>query len=160
MPPFVPLSFVVPERLEQPRFTLRQLRISDAVNDYAAVMSSLDTLHGVFGPTHDWPTEALTFEQDLIDLGWHHKEFQNRTSFAYTVISPDESTCLGCAYLYPSDRPEYDAVAYCWVRKSALPDGLDPLLFNTFKRWLAESWPFNSVAFPGREIPWSRWHRG
>ena len=58
------------------------------------------------------------FEQDLIDLGWHHKEFQQRRSFAYTVMSLDEAACLGCLYIEPTKLRGYDAEAHCWVRTS------------------------------------------
>lgn len=144
----VPEDFTVPRRLEQPQFVLRPLLISDVVKDYDAVMSSTDHLQGVFGPGSDWPPADLTFEQDLIDLGWHHKEFQRRTSFAYTVMAPDESRCLGCVYIYPSTDPGYDAEAYCWVRASHVE--LDRALYDAFTGWLASAWPFRRVNFPGK----------
>jgi hypothetical protein len=150
MKSFVPADFVVPLRLEHADFVLRPLLITDVVKDYDAVMTSIEHLYGVFGPNSDWPTQELTFEQDLIDLGWHHKEFQNRRSFAYTVMAPDEGKCLGCAYIYPSERDSYDADAYCWIRASHA-EQLDQPLFETFKTWLQTSWPFQRVAFPGRD---------
>src|SRR5690348_7102885 len=112
----VPQGFAVPLQLEHEQFILRPLRISDVVKDYDAVMTSIAHLQGVFGPgSKQWPTHDLTFEQDMIDLGWHHKEFQRRSSFAYTVMKPDETICLGCTYIYPSSRQGYDAEAYAWV---------------------------------------------
>ena len=68
------------------------LTVNDVVKDYDAVMTSVDHLRGVFGPHSTWPRPDLTLEQDLIDLGWHQKEFQRRRSFSYTVVAPDEST--------------------------------------------------------------------
>jgi hypothetical protein len=150
MKPMVPPEFTVPLLLEHPLFILRPLLISDVVKDYDAVMSSVEHLQGVFGPGSDWPPPDLSFEQDLIDLGWHHKEFQNRHSFAYTMMNPDESRCLGCAYIFPGDGGEHDAVAYCWVRASDHA-ALGSILFDEFRAWLAASWPFRSVAFPGRD---------
>ena len=117
MTPFVPEAFAVPQRLVHAAFILRPLLITDVVKDYDAVMSSVEHLQGVFGPGSDWPV-GLSFEQDLIDLGWHHKEFQRRRSFAYTMMRPDEQLCLGCVYLYPSADPDIDAEIYCWVRAS------------------------------------------
>jgi hypothetical protein len=156
--PFVPVDFKIPHGFQHERFVLRPLLISDVVKDYDAVMTSVDRLQGVFGPQSNWPPPTLTLEQDLIDLGWHHKEFQRRTSFAYTVMQPDESQCLGCAYIYPSRQEgqaqvHVDAEAFCWVRESAAADGLDPVLFAAFKSWLKHEWPFRKVAFPGREQP-------
>ena len=85
-------------------FRIRNLTINDVVKDYDAVMSSIEHLRGVLGPSRVWPSADLTFEQDLIDLGWHQKEFQIRSSFTYTVMSLDESKCLGCVYIYPSEK--------------------------------------------------------
>jgi hypothetical protein len=149
MPPFIPATFPLPLRLAHPNFLLRPLVISDVIKDYDAVMTSVAHLQGVFGEDHLWPTPDLTLEQDLIDLGWHQKEFQLRRSFAYTVMSPDESRCLGCTYIYPTAHAGYDAEAYCWIRASDAPR-LDGALFETFRTWLKTDWPFKAVAFPVR----------
>ena len=149
---FVPQDFVIPERLETPQFLLRPLLIGDVVKDYDAVMTSVAHLQGIFGRDNDWPRADMSFEQDLIDLGWHHAEFQKRRSFAYTVMSPDERLCIGCAYIYPGERAGFDARAFCWVRASHV--SLDGDLFRTFRSWLATAWPFRNVEFPGREHPW------
>lgn len=126
------------------------LTVNDVVKDYDAVMSSLDHLQrqNVFGGT--WPKSTLTLEQDLIDLGWHQKEFQIRRSFTYTVMSLDESQCLGCVYIVPSKTPEVDADVYLWVRQSEYEKGLEPILFETLKSWIADAWPFTTVAYPRR----------
>ena len=154
----VPEDFEVPILLETDSFRLRTLTINDVDKDYDAVMSSIKHLQITrpFGPEHDWPTKELTNEQDLIDLGWHQKEFQNRTSFAYTVMSLDESECFGCVYFYPSDNPNFDIMAILWVRESRR--GLDDELFKTVKEWL-KKWPFKNPGFPGRTISWIDWVR-
>ena len=74
----VPAGFEIPHGIVHERFVLRPLLISDVVKDYDAVTTSVDHLRDVFGPGSNWPSPTLTFEQDLIDLGWHHKEFQLR----------------------------------------------------------------------------------
>lgn len=147
----VPDSFQVPEKTETDKFSLRMLTINDVDKDYEAVMSSIDHLQGVFGERSSWPSPDLTKEQDLIDLGWHQKEFQMRSSFAYTVMSLDESQCLGCVYIFPSHKEGTDAVIYMWVRKSEFDKGLDPILFKTVKEWIGKEWPFKKVIYPGRE---------
>ena len=152
--PLVPADFAVPSGLETPTFRIRMLTVNDVVKDYEAVMVNRDRIQGVFGPHSQWPTADLSLEQDLIDLGWHQKEFQNRTSFAYTVMSLDESRCLGCVYIYPAEPTGYDAQVILWAI------GAEPLtaeLHQTVKRWMAQIWPFQQVGFPGREIPWSEW---
>ncbi|MEZ5923135.1 MAG: hypothetical protein R3D57_02005 [Hyphomicrobiaceae bacterium] len=145
----VPDDFVVPLALETSEFRLRPLLIGDVVKDYEAVMTSVEHLKGLMSPGSDWPVD-LTFEDDLIDLGWHHKEFRRRTSFAFTVMSLDESRCLGCCYIYPASDPAHDAEAYYWARQSELAGGLEERLGVAFRDWLARDWPFKRVAFPGR----------
>jgi RimJ/RimL family protein N-acetyltransferase len=155
----VPKDFQVPDVFETDRFRLRMLRVTDVVKDYDAVMSSIEHLRKTmpFGPDHVWPTRDLSFEQDLIDLGWHHKEFQRRTSFAYTVMRLDETECLGCVYIYPTSHDEYDAEIIMWVRQSEVETGLDDYLFAAVKQWIKDRWPFAHPGYPGREIDWNTW---
>jgi hypothetical protein len=156
--PFVPAEFKVPDTLETSYFRARMLTINDVVKDYDAVMTSIDHLLGVFGPKSKWPSKGLTFQQNLIDLGWHQKEFQIRRSFAYTVVSLDESQVIGCLYINPTTKSAYDASVIMWVRASVLNSGLDTILFNSVKQWLKVIWPFKKVAYPGREIKWEEWY--
>ncbi len=155
--PFVSPEFKVPEVLETDKFRLRMLTIKDVEKDYDAVITSIDHLKGIFGKRDPWPSEDLTLEQDLIDLGWHQKEFQRRTSFALTVMNIEESKCLGCVYIDPTLKIGYDAEVYLWVRKSEFDNGLDPILFDGVKNWIEKEWPFKNVAYPGREIEWTTW---
>jgi len=155
--PFVPPDFTIPEKLETEKFRVRMLTVNDVVKDYDAVMTSIDHLRGVFGPQSKWPSKELTLEQDLIDLGWHQKEFQRRTSFAYTVMNPEESQCLGCVYIDPTNKNGYDAEVYLWVRESEVENGLDSILYDAVKNWIEAEWTFKKVAYPGREIDWTAW---
>jgi len=152
---FVPAEFVVPSDLVTANFTLRMLSIDDVDKDFEAVTSSAERLSKVW-PDSGWPA-ALTFRQNLVDLGWHEKEFQNRTSFAYTVVAPDESQVLGCVYFYPTDKAGHDAEVFLWVRESESADDLDQDLFDVVQRWLASNWPFENPAYPGRTINWEQW---
>lgn len=155
--PFLPSDFEVPTVFENEHFRIRTLTVNDVVKDYDAVMSSLDHLQGVFGPNSDWPSADLTFEQDLIDLGWHQKEFQRRTSFAFTVVSLDEERVLGCVYFYPTHKGDFDVDITMWVRADIADDGHDSLLFQTVSLWVSESWPFEKPAYPGRTVTWDDW---
>jgi hypothetical protein len=155
--PFVPKEFKVPEKLETQEFRLRMLTVNDVVKDYDAVMTSVEHLKTIW-PDGSWP-EGLTFEQDLIDLGWHQKEFQRRTSFAYTVVTLSESKVTGCVYINPTPKRGYDAVVYLWARQSELEGGLEARLLSAVKEWLAKEWPFKKVAFPGRDISWEDWRK-
>lgn len=153
----VPESFTVPTVFETRHFRIRTLTINDTVKDYDAVMSSVDHLRGVFGPYSTWPSSDLTLEQDLIDLGWHQKEFQMRSSFAYTVVSLDETRVLGCLYINPTLREGFDASITMWVRADVVDDGYDAILFNTVKNWISSNWPFKNPGYPGRAIDWAEW---
>ena len=135
MSKLVPDEFAVPAALETERFRLRMLTVRDVVADFEAIRDR---------------APGLTLEQNLIDLGWHQKEFQDRSSFAYTVVDPaDDGHVLGCAYIYPTDEPGFDAVAKCWVRREAA--GLDRELYEGFRAWIEREWPFGRVTYPGRD---------
>jgi hypothetical protein len=153
--PFVPDDFTIPLKLETGEFRLRMLTVNDVVKDYDAVMTSVEHLKTVW-PGGEWP-DGLTFEQDLIDLGWHQKEFQIRRSFAYTVVTPSESMVTGCVYINPTRKRGYDAVVYLWARQSELAGGLETRLYAAVREWIAKEWPFRKVAFPGRDIEWPAW---
>ena len=155
----VPDDFDVPNILEHPRFRLRMLSVNDLVKDYEAVMSSVEHLRTTYSRESgsSWP-EGLTIEGDLIDLGWHQREFTLRTSFAYTMMTPDEKRCLGCVYIMPTRKRDHDCKVEMWVRADALASGLDEELYRTLRAWIADIWPFTNPAFPGRTISFGEWH--
>lgn len=153
--PFVPPEFTVPDALETATFRLRMLTVNDVVKDYDAVITSVEHLKAIW-PGGKWPA-GLTLEQNLIDLGWHQKEFQTRRSFAYTVVTPSESMVIGCVYIEPTHRQGYDAVVALWARQSELAGGLEVRLHATVKEWIGSRWPFKAVGFPGRDIAWDTW---
>ena len=154
--PLVSDDFDVPEILETPRMRLRPLTINDAVKDYEAVMTSEQRLRTVHDPGGQWPS-GLTLEQDIVELGWHQTEFQLRTSFAYTVASLDEAEIMGCLYIYPTRVPGYGAEITMWVRQSRVDEGLDEHLFETVEAWIADCWPLQNPAYPGRRIAFAEW---
>jgi len=153
--PFVPPEFKVPEKLETKEFRLRMLTVNDVIKDFDAVMSSAEHLRTIWRGG-SWP-DGLTIEQNLIDLGWHQKEFQTRRSFAYTVVTPSESHVTGCVYIVPARKPGYDAEVYLWARQSELAGGLESTLYAAVREWLAKEWPFKKPAFPGRDVDWDTW---
>ena len=99
----------------------------------------------------------MTLEQDLIDLGWHQKEFQRRSSFTYTVVTLDENQVIGCVYIFPTTKGDFNSTVEMWVRASVLDAGLDNILYKSVKQWISEEWPFKMVAYPGRDISWEEW---
>jgi len=139
----VPADFEAPAVLEHERFRLRMLTVDDVVADFDALCSRVDR------DGKPQPPFVATVRENLIDLGWHQKEFELRRSFAYTVVAPDESEVLGCVYVDPSDT--HDARVRMWVRRSAWEDGLDPLLEQAVREWIATRWPFRDVSFAERD---------
>src|SRR5438034_10417056 len=91
------------------------LTVDDVVKDFDAICDRVDHKGSPQQPF------VPTVAENLVDLGWHQKEFQLRRSFAYTVVAPDESRVLGCAYIYPSET--HDARVWMWVRRDAWEDG-------------------------------------
>jgi hypothetical protein len=133
----VPDDFVVPAVLEHERFRLRMLTVDDVVKDFDAICNRVD---------HEGsprPPFVESVAENLIDLGWHQREFQLRRSFAYTIVAPDESRVLGCAYIDPSET--HDARVWMWVRSQAWEEGLDPLVEAVLRDWVEREWPFENV---------------
>ena len=139
-------DFLLPERLEGDGFCLRPLTIHDLLRDYEAVVSSCEHLQSL-DPGSSWPG-GLTLEQNLIDLGWHEKEFQRRSSFAYTVVDTDDVRTLGCVYIYPSAQAGCDAEVFLWARQSELANNLETRLLEAVRHWMTDPkpCPWSSVA--------------
>ena len=147
---FLPPDFVVPVAVETDGFRMRMLTIHDLVKDYDAVMSSREHLWRRFGGVWGWPKPEMTLEQNLIDLGWHQKEFQRHSSFAYTAVTLDETRTLGCAYIDPPTAGGMDAEVWFWARQSELQGRLEDRLDAHLRRWLRSEWGFRAVSLNGQ----------
>jgi hypothetical protein len=93
-----------------------------------------------------------------MDLGCHQRRFPNRSSFAYTVATLDESTVVGCVYIDPTRKRGHDAEVYLWVRESLVRAGLDSRLHGSVKNWLDSHWAFDNPGMPGRNVDWETWN--
>lgn len=149
-------DFGIPESLKTEHFLIRKLTFGDVKLDYEAVMSSIDIIKRTRGGS--WPTKDLTFEDDQIDLGWHQREFEYKSSFAFTVMNPEETECLGCVYFYPTgfrkEAPkDSDVDISFWVTQKAYDMGLYPELYKVLKDWLAKDWPFKKPFWSNTELP-------
>jgi len=153
----VPADFQVPAELLTEAFRLRPITIHDVVKDYDAVMTNRAYLWSLFGESWGWPAEALTLEQDLIDLAWHQKEAQLCRAFNYAVMSLDEKRLLGCVYIDPPEKQGFDAQVMLWLRRDGVDASLEDTLIAAVRNWLRDAWPFANVAFPGRDISWREW---
>lgn len=152
MKTLVPKDYHIPLKLEKKSFFLRPLSVQDNEKDYIAVTNSMAYRGGV-----DKKVKNLTKQKNLENLKRHEREFKSRKAFTYTVMKLDEASCLGCVYINPPTRGNYDAEVWIWVTKEAYDKGFNSELYRTIKIWLEEDWPFKRVAYPGREISWDTW---
>ncbi|OAI54625.1 twin-arginine translocation pathway signal protein [Gaiella sp. SCGC AG-212-M14] len=145
---FVPSDFVVPRRLETAQFVLEPLGPQHNEPDYAAWTSSMDHIHGTPGwEESKWPRE-MTLDENRADLERHASDFEGRTGFTYTVLSPDGDV-IGCVYIYPSKTEAVDAQVLSWVRASDAD--LDAPLWRAVSGWIESDWPFGPVEYAARD---------
>lgn len=147
-------DFQPPAELRTAEFLLRPIRASDAELDYEAVMESKEFLR--LWEQTGWPEDDFTVEANRADLEKMVHRFNDGESFAYTVMNPSETECLGCVYVFPTTAPlfakgqitpiagaawsDYEAAIYFWVRKARLVDGLDLRLLAMLRLWFARDW--------------------
>mgnify|MGYP003347746425 CR=1 FL=1 len=159
--PFVPDDFEVPRSLRAEHFVLEPLGPQHNVSDHAAWGSSIDHIRSTPGfDPDDWGGDTwpypMSAEQNLADLQMHAGEFERREAFAYTVLDGDGdgAEVIGCVYIDPDNATDAllraDAMVRCWVRSDRAL--LDPVLAASVREWLAASWPFTRVRFPGRDV--------
>ncbi len=148
--PLLPDGLRPPECWGGPGWQARPLRLSDAEADFEAVMASAERLRGWMDPDDPWP-EAMTLDENRVDLGWHEREFTSGHSYAWTVV--EGARVVGCCYLYPSDREGPAAMAFWWVRTGS--EALDTPLGAAFRALIA-ALPV-TCAFPGRDEGWQAW---
>ena len=155
--PFVPPEFEVPEPIKTDDFILRKLTTKDLEQDYEAVMSSKVSLRQIFQKDDDWPADDMTLEANYEDLEYHEEEFDQRKSFTYTMLNVDESSCIGCVYIYPWRGKVYNSQVYYWVIDSEKAKGLDEKVGSFLRDWIEQVWPIENPVFPGRDMDWEEW---
>lgn len=158
---FYPSDGPVPGELVAEHFTLRPLTAAHVELDYAAVMSSKESLRVWAGnQAESWPRDEFTIEENLVDLKRHEEEHLARVAFTYTVLSPPEDEVIGCVYIVPfgealmKENPhlesfvgEHEAMVGFWVVDSRLDDRLDVELLVELRRWFDEDWVFDRIYF-------------
>lgn len=150
MTEFYPSAAAIPATLTTPEFVLRPLTADHAALDFAAVMASRDTLR--MWSSSEWPADDFTIDDNRADLDGHQAEHETVEAFTYTVLSPDESRCLGCVYIKPNTidllMPEdFDALVRFWVVPEAASDGFDTLLLADLRDWLRTESSFGRVYY-------------
>lgn len=138
---------VVPRSLVTARFTLEPLHERHAEVDHAAFMSCRERLNAELG-WGTWPPVGFTLEENREDLARHHGEFVRGEGFAFTVLAPDRTRCLGCIYVECYEEIDGAQLAF-WVVDEAL-DAEEELVRKVL-HWLHEEWPLDRVLIPLRE---------
>ncbi|MEM1436493.1 MAG: twin-arginine translocation pathway signal protein [Pseudomonadota bacterium] len=154
---FVPPEFEPPVRVETAEFTVVPLGPELVTIDYEAYMASIEHLQKTFTRSTGWPREGITDADAMQDMLNEQQRFQNRESFAYAVLTADGTRERGCVYVSPSDRGDYDAVVRLWVTQAEYDAGFDAELYAWVQAWVASTWPFANVAYPGRAVSWAQW---
>lgn len=150
MTEFYPSAAAIPATLDTPDFVLEPLTTDHATLDYAAVMASKDYLR--MWSSSDWPADDFMVDDNRADLQGHQDEHEAAQAFTYTVLSPDESRCLGCVYIEPNTvdllTPEdFDALVRFWVTPEAVAGELDAQLLAGLRDWLRTESSFGRVFY-------------
>jgi hypothetical protein len=168
---FIPDSFQPPRSYVSSRLTLEVLSPVHAIRDYECVTKSRRAIREVFGHQEGWLSDNWTYAENLADLERHEREFDERQSFAYAIFEHvgggvEHRSYAGCLYIKPiRPRSEHDwrntlfeAEAFYWFSVSTSGKQFDKLAADEMMQWISSSWPFASVAFPGRTIGWAEWN--
>jgi hypothetical protein len=155
--PWIAADFAVPTAAQGPGFRLEPLGPALVEVDYRAYMASITHLQATFTRSTGWPHAELTIADAMADMETEAARFASRQSFAYAVLTPDGTRERGCVYVYPSKVPGYQAQVVLWVTAAEYEAGFDAELYAWTQGWIAREWPFATVAYPGRAIPWAEW---
>lgn len=155
----------VPAGLRTDEFLLRPIVADDAEADHAAVMETREYLR--LWEQSTWPEDDFTVEadrRDLVELEERHAEGR---AFTYTVLDADGRECLGCVYVFPTGASflakstvtpvagvaweEVELVAYFWVRRTRMANGLDERLLAALRAWFADEWRVPRAVFVTNE---------
>ncbi|MCB8942823.1 MAG: hypothetical protein H6658_03495 [Ardenticatenaceae bacterium] len=154
---FYPEPLPIPALLRTDEFVCKPLTTAHVELDYAALMVSKEMLRLWSGTS--WPTDDFTLEENWEDLAMHDREHQERVAFTYTVLTPDETECLGCVYINPltnsiplnpdvlQDVAPDEATVSFWVKQPRLADHLDERLLAALRDWFKGEWRFSAVYF-------------
>jgi len=145
-------AFEPPTERVTPRFRMEPLAPRHNELDFAAAQGSREHLQRTL-QWGDWPSADATPEDNRGDLERHWGEFQRREAYAYTVLAPDGSRCLGCVYINPVGQngspaePERARVAF-WVIEPELANDLDRALAQEVIAMIEAEFPLDRVDFP------------
>lgn len=153
-------AYEPPLELDTPLMHLEPLGPLHTERDFAAFMSCrefiAESLH--WG---SWPSADMTLAKNRRDLEMHQDNFNKRTQFTYTVLTPSRDRAVGCIYMdpvYVNNRrggpgerkitnPLHMELLW-WVSKSELSRDLDWHLVASVLEWVRRDFPFTKVQIP------------
>jgi len=146
---FVGAEFQVPPPVTD-RLVVSPLLAADIWLDFPTCARNAAHIRATAGG--DWPADDLTWEEDLIDIAFHQREFELGRSFAYKIVTPDGLEMIGCVYLYPPGHPfnssppadldpDCDVIVNYWVTEPAYHAGVHDEVEALIEQWIAK-WPF------------------
>ena len=152
---FYPETAVPPTKLQTEELLFVPLTPAHVHLDYNALMVSKEMLRRWGG--HGWPSDDFTIEANRQDLEWHDQEHRENIAYTYTILTPDESECLGCVYIKPlrdiqEDAPDFHAIIRYWVIEPRLIDGLEKQVLTTLIHWFnSDAWQFKRMLLHTRQ---------
>ena len=139
LPPADPFS--PPAGFDHPRFTVRPWSDGDAAGMAEAVAASDAHLRNRF-PLAGWPAPALP---------------PRSSSLRYVLRARDDERVLGALDLRVDGKEA--AVAF-WIRCDDVDrPGLEIDLEAAARGWIATSWSFAAIRWPGLDVGWEEWLR-
>lgn len=140
-PKLFPELISPPIGFEQSGIVVEPISVTHVIIDFEAVYVSRHKLHEKYATQSNWPLN-ITLHDNLVDLGWHEKEFRDGSSFAYTITNHSRSKCFGCIYITPT--MEGPTLSF-WLRS----DGASPINETSFeiiiRNWLTTAWCGNKI---------------
>ncbi len=150
---FVPSDFEVPSCVDLEVGRLRLLTMADVASDHAVFVRNRSQLDGVYDPNDTpWPDGAGMLSLSFARLGYCEWQRFNLGSFCYGVINSQDTRQIGRLHVEPSANPDFDSQAIFWACADDCSRNIQ--LLDQARDWLAGTWPFETVAMPGRTESW------
>lgn len=126
---------------EHEGIVVEPLSITHVIIDFEAVYASKQRLYEKYRTSSEWPLN-ITLHDNLVDLGWHEKEFRDGASFAYTITNCSRSTCYGCIYIIPTVT---GPTLSFWIRSDGESPINETLFEPVIRNWLVTAWGNNKI---------------
>lgn len=137
-------EFDAPRLITTPRIRLEPLQPKFNDLDYKAAQGSRDHLRTTL-QWGSWPSPDMTADQNRGDLERHWQEFERREAYAYTVLHPSGTPCIGCVYLNADKQNTRGLRMAYWVVEDQLANGLDEHVVATVLGNVEAAWPVDQV---------------